>query len=166
MKPVVLFSLILLLSILILPSSWIHRCRAWACGAEYLGDESVRFQSGEFTCGPASLSMVYELRGLHVSEKEIIDSLPISRNGTTMFDLFQHARKLGLPVMGERLSFKELKICSFPVILFVHGGHFVVGDSISGGEVYLRDPALGRVRYAELSFQKIWHGETLVFPTK
>ena len=163
MKPVVLFSLIVVVSLVLIPSSWIHRCRAWASGAEYLGDEAVRFQSGESTCGPASLAMIYEFYGLHVSEKDIINSVPISPAGTTMFALFQHARKCGLNVMGERLCLKELKMCSFPVILFVNGRHFVVGDSISGGEVYLRDPAVGRVKLSESSFQKLWCGETLVF---
>jgi ATP-binding cassette, subfamily B, bacterial len=144
----------------------LHRFQAWCYGEEYLGSEGVRFQSKENDCGPASLAMVYDTYGVKVRSDEIERSVEMTHDGSTMLALDEQAAKDGLRASGWRLTMEELKITRFPAILFIRGNHFVVADCVSGDNVYLRDPALGRVRVSEKDLVRIWHGETLVFSKK
>ena len=146
--------------------SCLHRYRAWYYGGEYLGNEGVRFQSEQNNCGPASLAMVYDAYGIGVSEGEIEHSVEMTPRGTTMLALNDQAEKSGLSASGWRLTMEELRRSKFPSILFVRGDHFIVADSVREENVYLRDPAIGRLKISEKSLARIWRGETLVFRRK
>ena len=143
-----------------------HSFLAWQYGGEFLGDDGVLFQSKENSCGPASLAMIYCAYGIDVSEEDIEHSVEMTSDGTTMLELNEEARRDGLCASGWRLTLAELERCQFPVIVFVRGSHFVVADSLRGKNVYLRDPAIGRLKVPEKNFTKIWNGETLVFCRK
>ncbi len=155
----------LIIVFLVYPSC-LHRYLAWEYGGEYLGSDGVRFQSRENNCGPASLAMVYDAFGIEAGQREIERSIEMTGNGTTMLELLHHAERNGLSAKGLKLTMEEFRRNQFPAILFVHNDHFAVADSVHEGEVYLRDPAIGRLKLSEKSLARIWHGEALVFCKK
>ena len=137
---------------------------AWKMGGEFLGEEGVILQDKYNNCGPAALQMVFDFYGVQSSIRQIEESLPLSKKGSSMFSLKLLAEKKGLKAKGWRLTLKDLPNTPMPAVLFVHGDHFVVADSVSSdGDFFLRDPALGRLKVPQRNIRRIWHGETLVF---
>jgi ABC-type bacteriocin/lantibiotic exporter with double-glycine peptidase domain len=110
--------------------------------------------------------MVYDAYGIEVSESEIEHSVEMTPRGTTMLALNDQAERSGLSASGWRLTMEELRRSKFPAILFVRGDHFIVADSVREENVYLRDPAIGRLKISEKSLARIWRGEALVFCRK
>ena len=88
--------------------------------------------------------------------------LVVSGPGSSMLALKKMAESFGFRATGWRLTQYALENCHFPVILFVHQDHFVVADSISSQQIYLRDPAIGRVRIPIKELSRIWKGELLL----
>ena len=79
-----------------------------------------------------------------------------------MITLKRQLESHGLRAEGLRLTVSELSEIKMPSILFVSQSHFVVADSICGEAIYLRDPAIGRVRLAIRALGRMWKGEALV----
>jgi ATP-binding cassette subfamily B protein RaxB len=94
---------------------------------------------------------------------EIERHVRLTARGSTMLSLQEMAELKGLTATGWRLSVEELASRPLPALLFVHRDHFVVADSVCGGQVFLRDPAIGRIRMPERKLMHIWNGETLLF---
>jgi ABC-type bacteriocin/lantibiotic exporter with double-glycine peptidase domain len=133
-------------------------------GGVFLGTDGVVMQNSWNTCGPAALRMVLEVFGRRALSDDFEKTPHGDRNGWSMLELQEHAERFGLQGMGWRISLKCLAKTRFPVILFVESGHFVVVDSVDArGFVFLRDPAIGRIRIKSRSLGKIWKGEALIF---
>ncbi len=133
---------------------------------EYLGSEGVIYQTKKNNCGVAAVKMVLEMNGVPASFTEVESELPLTAEGATMLTLQTVLRQYGLESEGWRIDVEELPNRRFPMILFVHGDHFVVADSVDGQtreEVFLRDPSSGRWRVPRSTLRKIWKGETLIF---
>ncbi len=135
-------------------------------GGEDQGTEGVLMQTRYNNCGPAALQMIFDHFKISSSLDEIERSVRVARNGTTMLSLKQMAELKGLHAEGWRLTLNDFLNTSFPLLLFVHNDHFVVADSIRNNMVFLRDPAIGKVRIATTNLPKIWGGEALVFAKK
>jgi ATP-binding cassette, subfamily B, bacterial CvaB/MchF/RaxB len=137
---------------------------AWKMGGEFLGEEGVILQDKYNNCGPAALQMVFEFYGVPSSIRQIEEGLILSKKGSSMFSLKLLAEKKGLKAEGWKFTLKDLLNTPMPAVLFVHGDHFVVADSVSAdGDLFLRDPALGRIKLPQRNIWRIWRGETLVF---
>jgi len=142
----------------------VRRVLAWRMGASYLGIQGVELQTKPNGCGPASLKMVLDHFGLLVALGELEKQVMLTRRGTSMLALKEAAERRGLCAEGWRLVGKDLLRVSLPAIILVHGDHFMVVDSISAQrQVYMRDPAVGRLRMSLYQLAGLWRGETLVF---
>ncbi len=158
----------------IINSSWIfyppsvrQRISVWNAGGENeRKEESVLMQTRYNNCGPTALQMIFDYYKISSTVDEIERTVPMTENGTTMLALKQMAELKGLHAEGWRLTFNDFLNSSFPLLLFVHKDHFVVADSICNHIVFLRDPAIGKVRIPAKEFPKIWQGEALVFNGK
>jgi ABC-type bacteriocin/lantibiotic exporter with double-glycine peptidase domain len=74
------------------------------------------------------------------------------------------ALQFGVCAQGWKLDLLGLAKSRFPLILFIEERHFVVADSVDqNGYVFLRDPAVGRMKMRTLTLVKIWKGETMTF---
>ena len=164
---IVVFAAVIVNSILIFrpPSIKQHPSDLYAEG-EYQGKEGVLMQTRYNNCGPAALQMIFDHYNISSSLDEIDRSVRVAGNGTTMLSLKQMAELKGLHAEGWRLTLNDFMNISFPLLLFVHNDHFVVADSIRNNMVFLRDPAIGKVRIATTDLPKIWGGEALVFAKK
>ena len=145
----------------------VRRVSAWRMGASYLGIQGVALQTKPNACGPASLKMVLDHFGLLVALGELEKQVVLTRRGTSMLALKEAAERRGLCAEGWRLNRQDLFRIPFPAIILIRADHFVVVDSISPqGSVYVRDPAIGRLRIPLDRVDAMWHGETLVFTRK
>jgi predicted double-glycine peptidase len=131
-------------------------------GAEYLGTDGVIFQKQKNDCGAAALAMVLADAGQQIRREEILPHIVMTEKGTSMEELRRFAVSRGVILEGWRLSIDELSRRRFPALLYVKQDHFITADSISTGTVFLRDPALGRMKMPKERFQKIWNGYALV----
>ena len=129
-----------------------------------LGTEGVVLQDKENNCGPAALKMILNCYGLKSSMRELERRSKLTAQGSNMLALKEAAESFGLHAEGLLLQPKDLPHEPLPAVLFVGGQHFVVLDSLDGeGSLYIRDPAIGRMKIPNQKLSDIWKGETLVF---
>ncbi len=135
-------------------------------GGEYLGTDGVVMQSSYNDCGPAALQMIFDRYGIPSTFGEIKQTVRLEGNGATMFSLKRMAEEKGLHAEGWLLTLGDLATASFPLVLFVHDDHFIVADSIYDSIIYLRDPAIGKIKIPAINLTRIWRGETLIIDQK
>ena len=157
----------------IVNSSWVFHAPIFRknisdvyAGGEYQGTEGVLMQSSYNDCGPAALQMIFDRYGISSTVEEIGRTVRLTGSGASMLSLKQMAELKGLHAEGWRLTLADLARASFPVMLFVHDDHFVVADSIYNNIVFIRDPAIGRIKMETCNLPKIWRGETLIVAQK
>ncbi len=140
------------------------RLAARDMGGEYLGTDGVVLQGELNDCGPAALKMVLDQQNKGLRLQEIARAVESREAGSSMLALKKAAKSFGARVEGWRLSLTDLRTADCPLILFVQGRHFVVLDSLDrSGSLYLRDPAIGRMKMPHARLAEIWSGESLVF---
>ena len=132
-------------------------------GGEYLGNVGVVMQTSYNDCAPASLQMVLDRYEIPSTVGELTRRLKPGVNGSTMLALRDLAEAKGLHAEGWRLRLQDFLTAQFPAILFIPKNHFVVADSIGSGNVFLRDPAVGRIKLPVSELPGVWNGEALVF---
>jgi len=140
------------------------RFNAWWMGGEYLGSKGVILQDKRNNCGPAALKMVFDHYGISSTLAEIESKVGLTQEGTSMLALKEMAELKGLKAEGWRFTLEDFLKAPMPAIVFVHGDHFAVVDSVTDREeLVMRDPALGKLKLAAKRLPRIWNGETLVF---
>jgi ABC-type bacteriocin/lantibiotic exporter with double-glycine peptidase domain len=133
-------------------------------GGVYLGTDGVVMQDKSNTCGPAALKMILDVYGKTVTLRELEKDRKASDGGWSMQSLKALAEQHGLRAEGWRLEPEALCKSRFPLILFVENRHFVVADGVdTAGFLFMRDPAIGRMKIHRRALSGIWNGETLVF---
>lgn len=129
----------------------------------YLGSAGMVFQNRSNSCGVAALLMVLDHYGVKLSQREIEQRAKLQIGGASLLALKELAKSVGLEAEGWRLSFEDLTRIHLPAILFIENHHFIVVDSVDGsGVLFVRDPAVGRLRIPRRRVIDIWNGETLV----
>ncbi len=139
---------------------------AWRMGGTYLGNQGVRFQTGISNCGPTSLQMIFDYYRIPSTIQEIEQTIGLNEKGSTMLALKEMSELKGLHAEGWRVTPKDFSNISFPALLFIHDDHYVVADSIWNDNVFVRDPAIGRLRIPKGKLAQIWKGEILLFGRK
>ncbi|MCL5020795.1 MAG: cysteine peptidase family C39 domain-containing protein [Bacteroidetes bacterium] len=144
----------------------LRRTEAWWRGAKYLGTEGVTMQTMPNNCGPASLKMIFDHYEIPSTISEIDRRVGLTTRGSSMLSLKEMAEAKGLGADGWIYTIKDFVKAPMPAIVFVRGDHFVVADSVTPyGDIFLSDPALGRIEMTLGNFRKIWNGQTLIFKT-
>lgn len=139
---------------------------AWQMGGIYLGNHGVRFQTRINNCGPTSLQMIFDYYRIPSTIQEIEQTIGLNEKGSTMLALKEMSELKGLHAEGWRLTAKDFSSLLFPALLFVNNDHYVVADSISNDNVFVRDPAIGRLKIPKGKLTQIWKGEILLFKRK
>jgi ABC-type bacteriocin/lantibiotic exporter with double-glycine peptidase domain len=130
--------------------------------SDFLGTAGVVLQNKRNNCGPAALKMILDHHGIPSSLGEIEGRISLTRRGASMLALKEAAESMGLSAEGWRYTMEDLPKAPFPAILYVNGDHFIVADSIVSGRVFVRDPAVGKLRLQRSGLLGIWEGETLL----
>lgn len=140
-----------------------RRFSAWWVGGDFAGTDGVVLQDKRNNCGPAALQMAFDHFGIASTVKEIEEGVGMTERGSSMLALKEMAEQKGLRAEGWRLTMEDLLAAPKPCIVFINGDHFALVDSVSKvGEIFLRDPAVGKLNFAKNKFTPLWRGETLV----
>jgi predicted double-glycine peptidase len=143
---------------------------------------SLRFdkvvkQGFDVSCGAAALAtLLTYYYGLELTEKDVIEKIfaksteeekqKINAYGFSMLELKRFGEDLGFAAGGFRVdSAEKLAKLSVPAItlITVRGyAHFVVLKGISGGQVFIADPAFGNRSRPLDRFADEWDGVILV----
>ncbi|MDF3887179.1 peptidase domain-containing ABC transporter [Cupriavidus basilensis] len=103
-------------------------------------------QSTATECGPACLGYIASHYGCPVEMNELRTRFPVSMRGTSLANLIQLARTLGLQARPLRLDLEDLPKLSLPCVLHWNMNHFVVLVRYSHGKLTVHDPARGERR--------------------
>jgi uncharacterized protein len=141
-----------------------------------LRDQYVVKQRLDYSCGAAALATLLRYYfGEPTSEAEILRLIvaqlsPDERRlketrGFSLLDLKRAAEALGYQAAGFKLGVEDLARLAAPVIVFIEPldyKHFAVLRGLSGGRVFLADPARGNVRMTVGRFLGEWEGIVFV----
>ena len=124
----------------------------------------VVLQMEELECGAASLAMVLAYYKKWVPLEQVRTACGVSRDGCNAWNILEAAKDYGLKGKGFRYSMESLREkVSFPCIVFWNRVHFVVLDGFKGNNVYINDPAEGRIRMPLEEFERGYSGICLTF---
>ena len=124
----------------------------------------VVLQMEELECGAASLAMVLAYYKKWVPLEQVRTACGVSRDGCNAWNILEAAKDYGLKGKGFRYSMESLREkVSFPCIVFWNRVHFVVLDGFKGINVYINDPAEGRIRMPLEEFERGYSGICLTF---
>jgi len=127
-------------------------------------------QKKDYTCGPASLRMVFNFFGLKTNEEELKKSLrPNKRIGTKHGALIKVARKKGFYCyIHKKANLHQLRNFidqGFPVIVNYiepesNEKHYSVVIGYNKKKIIMNDPWIGKnFKIKDKEFEKRWHGE-------
>lgn len=80
----------------------------------------------------------------------------ISWEGSSMLDIIDAAKKIGIKSTGLEISAELLKEVRLPVILHWNRHHFVVLFKIEDDSYFIADPATGILKICESEFLEHW----------
>lgn len=108
-------------------------------------------------CGAACLRMVARYHGRHYSLEYLRELSYLDREGASLMGIADAAEKIGLRTLGVKTNFSRLQNeLPLPCIAHWKQNHFIVVYRISGGKVYVADPAVGKVQLTEQEFMNDW----------
>lgn len=108
-------------------------------------------------CGVACLAMICNFYGKRYTFQSISKIFPQSKNGVSLYDISEVAKKIGLNSKGKILNYSQLLKEELPCILHWNQNHFVVLYNSQGlNEVCIMDPGSGIVRYTLEEFLEHW----------
>ena len=108
-------------------------------------------------CGPACLRMISKYYGKSYSLQSLRDRSFITRQGVSLLGISDAADSIGLSSMGVRISYEQLKKeAPLPCIVHWNQNHFVIVYKIKKDQIYVADPAIGKIKYSKTDFLKNW----------
>jgi predicted double-glycine peptidase len=124
-------------------------------------------QEYDYSCGPASLQMLYEKFGLSIAESRIIEEMGPNNEGYSWNEIKKNIGKQGLRSQLLRdSSFEELLKYPNEIVCYHTnrskdpGFHYSLVLQIDDNSITLADPNFGDVvTYGREQFMSIWHDE-------
>lgn len=114
-------------------------------------------QLDEMDCGPTCLRMVAKYHGQAYSIEYLREKSNITRAGASLGGLAEAAEGIGFSTLALHSTLDMLRQdIPLPCIAYWRQRHYVVVHRISGGKVYVADPAHGLVTYPEAQFMQGW----------
>lgn len=114
-------------------------------------------------CGAASLAMILAHYGRWAPLIELRRLCGVSRDGSKASNIVRAARNYGLTAGGTRVDAAGVASQPMPAIAFVNFNHFVVVEGFARSQVFINDPAVGRLVLTPEEFERIFSGVILTF---
>lgn len=108
------------------------------------------------------MAMISSYYRSSVSLYELREFLGSGRDGTTLFQLVQLAKHLGMDASCYKVKAEELVALPLPAILFWDDQHYVVLEKVTGKNAVIIDPAIGRRKLSFGQFAESFSGYVLV----
>jgi len=113
-------------------------------------------------CAAACLAMLLSNYGKKCNIDQIKSYFEFTRSGVAIQDIEQVSGELGLDFHAYRISSSELKLFKDPIILHWRQEHFLILEKVKttkkGNFYYIADPAYGRTKLDEETFNAEWKG--------
>ena len=119
-------------------------------------------------CGPTCLRMIAKHYGKSFTLQNLRERCHISKEGVSLLGISEAAETIGLKSMGVKATFEQLfSDAPLPFIAHWRQEHFVVvykikkkkslfGASKNNYEIYIADPAAGKIKLSYEDFMKSW----------
>src|SRR5690554_3237591 len=106
-------------------------------------------QHDQMDCGPTCLQMVAKHYGRKYSLESLRQKSGINREGVSLLGISEAAENVGLRTVGAKITWEQLKNqAPLPCIIYWNQVHFVVVYQVKNDNVYIADPAKGKVVYS------------------
>ncbi|EHC2650235.1 ABC transporter ATP-binding protein, partial [Salmonella enterica] len=122
----------------------------------------VLYQEETNECGLACLAMLAETQGVITTLDELRNIFPRSKNGSSLYDLIEISKKLGLDCVPVQYSIEELSEIPLPAILHYGEGHYVLLVYRKGKHVCVLNPAVGNQLLTYNALKKNISGYALI----
>ena len=124
----------------------------------------VIMQMEAVECGAASLAMILAYYGKWIPLEQVRLDCGVSRDGSSMKNVFLAAQHYGLTTHGYRMELEDLqREATFPCIIHWNFNHFVVLNGFKRGKAVLNDPARGTVEVPMDQFDEAFTGIVMTF---
>ncbi|MCE9730889.1 C39 family peptidase [Pectobacterium sp. IFB5596] len=138
--------------------------------------DGINRQTTDFSCGPAALSLLLNMKfGIDIKEIEIISDIIFRsdsgaerskiESGFSLLDLKQQVERLGYPAKGVKFEIDNELVISEPIIIPIEGPeyiHFVVLDRMNKENATLYDPEIGKINMPIYELKHRWKGYALL----
>lgn len=115
----------------------------------------VIYQREQEDCGAACLAMITHFYGFHATMEAIKAYCSNTKSGLSLYGLNRSAERIGFTTQAIRLNkeeFVNLPQEVFPFIVHWRQNHYVVVYKTAPTNVYVADPAMGKIRYSHQEF--------------
>ena len=117
-------------------------------------------------CGPACLQMIAKFHGKFYPLPWLREESHLTREGVSLKGIGAAAEKMGLRTLAVKVPFKDqnnapsLDKAPLPLIAFWNNNHFVVVYRIDRRNVWVADPARGKLKIPRAEFEESWRGKS------
>jgi ATP-binding cassette subfamily B protein len=121
--------------------------------------QKIKFikQADAMDCGPTCLQIISKFYGHNYSLSVLRDKCNIARVGVSLLGISEAAETIGFRTLGVKVAYEKLvKEQSVPFIAHWNQKHFVVVYKLTEKNVWVADPAHGKVVYTKDEFIKCW----------
>lgn len=114
-------------------------------------------QLDQMDCGPTCLKIITEYYGKHFNLNFLRKISYQQKGGVSFEGLSKALEKIGIDSVGIKANFQEL-INDIPLPAIAHwdNSHFLVVYKTDKRNVFVSDPAIGRMKYSHNEFQDRW----------
>ena len=116
-------------------------------------------QLDQMDCGPTCLKIITEYYGKHLNLNFLRKISSQQKGGVSFQGLSYALEKIGLDSVGIKANLQELvEDIPLPAIAHWEHNHFLVVYKADKRNVFVSDPAVGRIKYSHNEFQHRWSG--------
>lgn len=114
-------------------------------------------QLDSMDCGPTCLRMVAKHFGREFSLQYLRQKCETQRDGVSLWGICEAAESIGLRTLPVKLNYNSLrKDGCLPCIAHWNQKHYIVVYKISASNVWIADPARGKVKITKKEFEEKW----------
>ena len=116
-------------------------------------------QLDQMDCGPTCLKIITEYYGKNFNLNFLREISTQQKGGVSFECLSKALEKIGIDSVGIKANFQELiDDIPLPAIAHCENSHFLVVYKTDKRNVFVSDPAIGRIKYTHNEFQVRWSG--------
>jgi hypothetical protein len=136
-------------------------------GPPKIDAEGVVWQSSGVTCAAAACANLARFYGIEKSEKDMVDLLGTTADGTTASQVVYGMRRLGFRCVKRRIGDADISRLDTPAVLFITFGDMPLGHAVAyvglrEGLAEIRDPAGGTRFVSPEDLRQSWLGHAVV----
>ena len=110
-------------------------------------------------CGPTCVKIIAKHYGKRINTARLRELAETTREGSNLMNLSDGAEAVGFRTVGVKANYRTFsKEAPLPAIVHWNKNHYAVVYKISGGKVFVSDPAIGLIQYREKEFIDHWIG--------